>query len=112
MSAIRGQPWLSTIGNEAIQNNTEESATPIAPAKGWNVSTKNSSRKITWIYIGKTENGSIAQKETECNDILPSDKTKRNSPISLIAIPDGHNVLDQVLVAKKHWMRWFIPSSG
>ena len=90
-------------GKETTPNDAAGSDTSIASDKGWNVSMKGngSGCDITWIYIGKTENGSIALKDNEGNDIQSGDKVKRNSPISLIATPDKGYALDQVLVNGK-----------
>ena len=53
---------------------------------------------VTWIYISKPVNGTVALKDAEGNEIKSGDKVKRNSPITLIATPADGYMLDKVLV--------------
>lgn len=101
--ALKGASLTILTGTEKTPNDAAGSDTSIASDKGWSVSMEGngSGCDITWIYIGKTENGTIALKDAEGNDILSGDKVKRNSPISLIATPDKGYVLDKVLVNGK-----------
>lgn len=101
--ALKGASLTILTGTEKTPNDAAGSDTSIASDKGWSVSMEGngSGCDITWIYIGKTENGTIALKDAEGNDIQSGDKVKRNSPISLIATPDKGYVLDKVLVNGK-----------
>ena len=101
--ALKGASLTILTGTEETPNDAAGSDTSIASDKGWSVSMEGngSGCDITWIYIGKTENGTIALKDAEGNDIQSGDKVKRNSPISLIATPDKGYVLDKVLVNGK-----------
>lgn len=101
--AMKGASLTILTGTEETPNDAAGSETSIASDKGWIVSMEGngSGCDITWIYIGKTENGTIALKDAEGNDIQSGDKVKRNSPISLIATPDKGYVLDKVLVNGK-----------
>lgn len=101
--ALKGASLTILTGTEKTPNDAAGSDTSIASDKGWIVSMEGngSGCDITWIYIGKTENGTIALKDAEGNDIQSGDKVKRNSPISLIATPDKGYVLDKVLVNGK-----------
>lgn len=101
--AMKGASLTILTGTEKTPNDAAGSDTSIASDKGWSVSMEGngSGCDITWIYIGKTENGTIALKDAEGNDIQSGDKVKRNSPISLIATPDKGYVLDKVLVNGK-----------
>lgn len=101
--ALKGASLTILTGTEETPNDAVGSDTSIASDKGWSVSMEGngSGCDITWIYIGKTENGTIALKDAEGNDIQSGDKVKRNSPISLIATPDKGYVLDKVLVNGK-----------
>ena len=101
--AMKGASLTILTGTEETPNDAVGSDTSIASDKGWSVSMEGngSGCDITWIYIGKTENGTIALKDAEGNDIQSGDKVKRNSPISLIATPDKGYVLDKVLVNGK-----------
>ena len=101
--ALKGASLTILTGTEETPNDAAGSDTSIASDKGWIVSMEGngSGCDITWIYIGKTENGTIALKDAEGNDIQSGDKVKRNSPISLIATPDKGYVLDKVLVNGK-----------
>lgn len=101
--AMKGASLTILTGTEETPNDAAGSDTSIASDKGWSVSMEGngSGCDITWIYIGKTENGTIALKDAEGNDIQSGDKVKRNSPISLIATPDKGYVLDKVLVNGK-----------
>lgn len=101
--AMKGASLTILTGTEKTPNDAAGSDTSIASDKGWIVSMEGngSGCDITWIYIGKTENGTIALKDAEGNDIQSGDKVKRNSPISLIATPDKGYVLDKVLVNGK-----------
>lgn len=98
--ALKGATLTILTGTEATPNDAAGSDTSIASDKGWTVSmTGNGSGcDLTWIYISKTENGSIALKDNEGNDIQSGDKVKRNSPITLIATPAAGYVLDKVTV--------------
>ena len=98
--ALKGASLTILTGTEVTPNDAEGSDTSIAMEKGWTTSMvgNGSGCDLTWIYIGKTENGTIALKDAEGNDILSGGKVKRNSPISLIATPDKGYVLDKVLV--------------
>ena len=101
--AMKGASLTILTGTEETPNDAAGSDTSIASDKGWIVSMEGngSGCDITWIYIGKTENGTIALKDAEGNDIQSGDKVKRNSPISLIATPDKGYVLNKVLVNGK-----------
>lgn len=101
--AMKGSSLTILTGTEKTPNDAAGSDTSIASDKGWIVSMEGngSGCDVTWIYIGKTENGTIALKDAEGNDIQSGDKVKRNSPISLIATPDKGYVLDKVLVNGK-----------
>lgn len=101
--ALKGASLTILTGTEKTPNDAAGSDTSIASDKGWSVSMEGngSGCDITWIYIGKTENGTIALKDADGNDIQSGDKVKRNSPISLIATPDKGYVLDKVLVNGK-----------
>lgn len=101
--ALKGASLTILTGTEKTPNDAAGSDTSIASDKGWIVSMEGngSGCDITWIYIGKTENGTIALKDADGNDIQSGDKVKRNSPISLIATPDKGYVLDKVLVNGK-----------
>lgn len=101
--ALKGASLTILTGTEETPNDAAGSDTSIASDKGWSVSMEGngSGCDITWIYIGKTENGTIALKDAVGNDIQSGDKVKRNSPISLIATPDKGYVLDKVLVNGK-----------
>lgn len=98
--ALKGASLTILTGKEVTPNDAEGSDTSIAMEKGWTTSMvgNGSGCDLTWIYIGKTENGTIALKDAEGNDIQSGGKVKRNSPISLIATPDKGYVLDKVLV--------------
>ena len=98
--ALKGASLTILTGTEVTPNDATGSDTSIAMEKGWTTSMvgNGSGCDLTWIYIGKTENGTIALKDAEGNDILSGGKVKRNSPISLIATPDKGYVLDKVLV--------------
>ena len=101
--AMKGASLTILTGTEETPNDAAGSDTSIAMEKGWTTSMvgNGSGCDLTWIYIGKTENGTIALKDAEGNDIHSGDKVKRNSPISLIATPDEGYVLDKVLVNGK-----------
>ena len=101
--AMKGASLTILTGTEETPNDAAGSDTSIASDKGWSTSMEGngSGCDYTWIYIGKTENGTIALKDAEGNDILSGDKVKRNSPISLIATPDKGYALDKVLVNGK-----------
>lgn len=98
--ALKGASLTVLTGTEETPNDAAGSDTSIASDKGWTVSMKGngSGCDLTWIYISKTENGSIALKDNEGNDIQSGDKVKRNSPITLVATPDAGYVLDKVTV--------------
>ena len=101
--AMKGASLTILTGTEETPNDAAGSDTSIASDKGWSTSMEGngSGCDYTWIYIGKTENGTIALKDAEGNDIYSGDKVKRNSPISLIATPDKGYALDKVLVNGK-----------
>lgn len=98
--SMKGSALTILTGTEATPNDAEGSDTSIATDKGWTVSMKGngSGCDLTWIYIGKTENGTIALKDASGNAILSGDKVKRNAPITLVATPDAGYVLDKVML--------------
>ena len=98
--ALKGASLTILTGKEVTPNDAAGSDTSIATAKGWTTSMagNGSGCDVTWIYISKPVNGTVALKDAEGNEIKSGDKVKRNSPITLIATPADGYMLDKVLV--------------
>ena len=98
--AMKGASLTILTGKEETPNDAAGSDTSIATAKGWTTSMagNGSGCDVTWIYISKPVNGTVALKDAEGNEIKSGDKVKRNSPITLIATPADGYMLDKVLV--------------
>lgn len=98
--AIKGATLTVLTGTEATPNDAKGSDTSIATDKGWiaSMTGNGSGCDFTWIYIGAAENGTIALKDADGNDILSGGRVKRNSPITLIATPATGYTLDRVTV--------------
>ena len=98
--AMKGASLTILTGKEETPNDAAGSDTSIATAKGWTTSMagNGSGCDVTWIYISKPVNGTVALKDAEGNEIKSGDKVKRNSPITLIATPADGYMLDKVFV--------------